>query len=249
MEWKTTISTVSDGKELIRGYNLRDLIVQLDFVSTVFLVLRGELPNARERRMLDALFTAAIDHGIGVSSAMTARTVASTGNSMHAALAAGILAMGTLHGSAIEDAAKFFQMHVHERADVAVATARARNGRIPGYGHRILADDPRAHALFAVAKDVGFFGTHCTFASAVHDALNVGRATSIPLNVDGAMAAIIVDMGFDWHIAKGFFLIGRVPGLVAHIAEEMASGNGLRRLVENEASYIGPSARQLPTRA
>ena len=65
----------------------------------------------------------------------------------------------------------------------------------------------------------------------------------LPLNVDGAMAAIISDMGFDARCAKGFFIIGRVPGLVAHIFEEMTGEHGLRRLSEDETIYEGVPER------
>lgn len=245
MEWSTSISHITKDKELIRGYDLKDLIAQKSFVEVIFLVLRGELPNERETRMMNALFVSVIDHGIGVASAMTARTVASTGNPLHAALAAGILALGNLHGSAIEDAARFFQEHTGESADDLVRDCRAKKVRLAGYGHRILAHDPRTDELFAIARETKVFGHHCAFALEIHRALNAVASKSLPLNVDGAMAAIISDMGFSWQVARGFFIIGRVPGLVAHIAEEMASGEGLRRLTEDETVYTGLPERPL----
>ena len=53
-----------------------------------------------------------------------------------------------------------------------------------------------------------------------------------------AMAAIISDMGFAWKQAKGFFIIGRVPGLVAHALEQMQSGEGVKRLEESEIECL-----------
>lgn len=245
MHWKTAISHVADGKEIIRGYDLKELIHEKTFVETIFLVLKGELPNDNETRMMNALFTACIDHGIGVSSAMTARTVVSTGNSLHTALAAGVLSLGTLHGSAIEDAAKFFQENVGEKdVEGMIKKLKDQKIRIAGYGHKILDHDPRSEALFDLARETGFYGKHCAFAESVHTALNAVSSKKLPINVDGAMGAIISDMGFDWRIAKGFFIIGRVPGLVAHVYEEMTQGNGLRRLDEDEPEYIGPSERK-----
>jgi len=246
MRWKTAISHVTDGKEIIRGYNLQDLIQKKSFVEVIFLVLKGELPNEMETRMMNALFTASIDHGIGVSSAMTARTVVSTGNSLHTALASGILAMGKLHGSAIEDAAKFFQENIYE-PDIAslVKKLKDRKVRLPGFGHKILSADPRSQTLFTVAKETGFYGKHSELAVKVGEELNKISSKKLPLNVDGAMGAIMSDMGFDWQVAKGFFIIGRVPGLVAHIYEEMMSDNGLRRLTEEEAEYCGQEERKL----
>lgn len=247
MQWKTAITDVRNNKELIRGYNLKDLIHHKTFVETIYLVLKGELPNERETRMLNALFTAAIDHGIGVSSAMTARTVVSTGNSLHTALASGILAMGKLHGSAIEDAAQFFQEHESEQDILKfVKKLKAQKKRIPGYGHKILTHDPRSEAIFEVAKETQVYGKYCMFAEKVGEALNSISSKKLPLNVDGAMGAVISDMGFDYRLAKGFFIIGRVPGLVAHIYEEIIQDEGLRRLSEDAVEYTGPTERALP---
>jgi citryl-CoA lyase len=245
MQWKTSISHVADGKELIRGYDLKELIHNKSFVETIFLVLKGELPNEQETKMMNALFTAAIDHGIGVSSAMTARTVASTGNSMHTALAAGILSMGKLHGSAIEGAAMFFQENVEEDVLSLIKDLKEKGARIPGYGHKILDHDPRSEALFAIAKETEIYDKHCAFAEAVHTEINNLSSKTLPINVDGAMGAVISDMGFDWRLAKGFFIIGRVPGLVAHIYEEKVSEQGIRRLAEDAAEYVGVDERNL----
>lgn len=246
MRWSTSISHIKDGKELIRGYDLKELIHKKSFVEVIFLVLKGELPNEKETRMMNALFAAAIDHGIGVSSAMTARTVVSTGNSLHTALAAGILSMGTLHGSAIEGAAKFFQENADEQdVEALVKRLKEQKVRIAGYGHKILDHDPRSEALFEIAKETDFYKKHCVFAEALHKALNAVSSKKLPLNVDGAMGAIISDMGFDWRIAKGFFIIGRVPGLAAHVYEELMSKNGLRRLDEEEVEYTGFEGRGL----
>ena len=246
MQWKTSISHVADGKELIRGYDLKELIHQKSFVETIYLVLKGDLPSENETKMMNALFTAAIDHGIGVSSAMTARTVASTGNSLHTALAAGILSMGKLHGSAIEGAAMFFQDNVDEEDVLTLIKDLKQKGqRIPGYGHKILEHDPRSEALFAIAKETEMYGKHCAFAEAVHAEINKLSSKTLPINVDGAMGAVMSDMGFDWRMAKGFFIIGRVPGLVAHIYEEKVSEQGIRRLAEDAAEYVGEDERKI----
>ncbi len=246
MKWTTAITDVRDNKELVRGYDLGTLIEKKSFVEVIYLVLRGELPTKHETRMLNALFTACIDHGVGVSSAMTSRLVVSTGNSLHTALASGILAFGTLHGSAVEDAADFFVKHKNVD-DVAtfVKELREKKVRIPGYGHKVLEDDPRTESIFTVARETGIYGVHCAFASTVRDALNVVSSKKLPLNVDGALAAVLLDMGFDSKLAKGFFIIGRVPGLVAHIHEEMTTGPGLRRLTEDETEYVGKQEREL----
>lgn len=42
----------------------------------------------------------------------------------------------------------------------------------------------------------------------------------IKMNIDGANAAILSDMGFNWSLGCGIFIIGRIPGILAHINEE-----------------------------
>lgn len=227
MQSKTVICDISDNKETIRGHDLVELIKNKSFVETIFLVLKGNLPNDKETRMLNALFTAAIDHGVGTASTVASRTAASAGNSMQAALAAGILAMNKSHGAATEDAAKFFSENIQEKnvADL-VRSLKEQKIRLPGFGHRILTHDHRSDALFIVAKEIGFYDQHCVFAEEVGVELNKISSKPLPLNVDGAMAAILLDMGFPWQMATGFFIIARMPGLVAHIYEEMSGDIG-----------------------
>ena len=55
-------------------------------------------------------------------------------------------------------------------------------------------------------------------------------------------------MGFDWRLGKGFFIIGRVPGLVAHAYEELVYEKPFsKRLNEDEeVEYLGELPRELP---
>jgi citrate synthase len=229
MEWKTSITNISDNKETIRGYDLSELIKNKSFVEVIFLVLKGSLPNENEVKMLNALFTAAIDHGVGTASTIASRTAASSGNSMQAALAAGILAMDKSHGGATEEAAKFFSENIEEKnvADL-VKYLKEQKIRLPGFGHRVLTHDYRTDTLFSIAKETGFYGQHCTFAEEVGVELNKISSKPLPLNVDGAMAAILLDMRFPSQMATGFFIIARVPGLVAHIYEEKSRDAGMQ---------------------
>ena len=59
------------------------------------------------------------------------------------------------------------------------------------------------------------------------------------------MAAILLDMGFDARLMKGFFIIARIPGLVAQVYEEMADDPGIRRLDQSDIQYTGPEHRSL----
>lgn len=239
MKYKTSITNIKDGKEIIRGHDMKDLIENKSFVEAIYLISKGELPNEKETKMLNAMFVAAIDHGPGTASAQTARITASAKNSVHTSLAAGILAMGERHGGATEGAAKFFQENKDEKdVESLVKDLKEKKVRIPGYGHAVLEVDERSTILFEIAKELGIYGAHCELAEKVHEVLNNISSKKLPLNIDGAIGAIISDMGFDWHVAKSFFIIARVPGLLAHIYEEDTNNEGLRRLSEDEIEYI-----------
>lgn len=238
MKIKTGITKIENGEEIIRGHKLADLVEKYSFVEAIHLLLKGNLPSENEAKMLNAMFVSAIDHGPGTASALTARIVVSAKNSLHAALAAGILAMGDRHGSAIEGAAKFFQENFEEKdIENLLKKLKEQKIRIPGYGHVILEDDLRANQLLQIAKRLGFYKKHCQLAEKVEEELNKISSKKLPLNIDGALGAIISDMDFEWPMAKMFFIIARTPGLLMQIYEEMKNDEGLRRLEEENIIY------------
>lgn len=235
---KTRITTMNNEEEYIRGHKLQELVDQKTFVEVVYLILRGMLPTKKEAEMLNALFVAAIDHGPGTASAQVGRITASAKNSMHTSLAAALLAMGERHGSAIEGAAAFFQQHKNDDVAATVTSYKERKLYIPGFGHATLEHDMRSDVLFGKAKNLGFFGEHCMYALAVQKEVDAQSSASVPINIDGAMAAILLDMGCEAGLMKGFFMIARVPGLVAHIYEEEQNDEGIRRLPEDMIEYV-----------
>ena len=60
----------------------------------------------------------------------------------------------------------------------------------------------------------------------------------LPINVDGAIAALLSDMGFDWRLGKSFFIISRTVGLAAHVHEQMTTGKPLQFAPEVETEYV-----------
>jgi len=248
-KWRTAIS-FHDGQEaFVRGYRLRDLVGRLTFTEAIYLVLKGELPTERETKMLDAVFVATVEHSVAPPSIIAARSVISGGNPLNAGVAAGILAFGEAHGGALEGAMRFLQENA-DRDPLQVVEEYLKEGkRIPGYGHRFYKEfDPRTVELFKVAKELGFYGKYAKFAEAVERAIEKLKGKKLVLNVDGAIAAIVSEMGFDWRLGKGFFIIGRTPGVVAHAYEELVFEKPFSKRLdeEKEVEYLGPPPRELP---
>jgi citryl-CoA lyase len=241
MKFETSITKIENEKEIIRGKSLESLIKKQSFVSTIFLLLFNRLPKKNEEVMFNALLVSVIDHGPGTSSALNARVSASAGNPVHASLAAGILGFGERHGMAVEGAMKFFYDHADSK-DIAAQLKELKDKkvRIPGYGHKVFTkNDPRTVTLFDIAKKQKILGKYCKFAGLVQKELNAISSKPLPLNVDGALAAILCDMGVDKKIGNIIFLIGRTQGLLAHIYEERTNDIGIRRIPAEDVEYTG----------
>lgn len=242
-KWKTSISGIQEGEVHIHGYKITDLIEKVSFTDAIWLELKGELPADQQRAMLNAILVSTIDNGMGPPSVTNARNSASAGNPMQAAVAAGVLGIGEFHGGAIEEAARIFQLGFS--AEKTVEKVLSEGDKLPGFGHKVYTVDPRAQQVLQKAQELDFYGEYCKLALAVEQELERVKGKKIPLNVDGAIAAVISDMGFDYRLGKGFFIIGRVVGLVAHVFEEYIREKPFRRVSEEEIEYDGISPRTL----
>ncbi len=220
------------------------------FADTIFLLHRERLPNDGERRLLNAILTAGADHGSGAPSCATARLAAS-GNreSLSAAIAAGILAIGTDHGGAGEACMRIIAeglaivresgVTVEDAARQIVEKARASKQRLPGMGHRVHSTDPRTAVLFAMARNEGVAGDGVRFMEAL-DAAVREKIKPLPINIDGALAALLFDLGFPPEAGKLIFIVGRVAGLTAEVAEEYAREKPMRIRVPVEYDGLPP---------
>jgi citrate synthase len=227
----------------------------ISFTQAIFLTLRGELPDERKAKMMDAMFVASIDHGVTPPSCVAARTIATGGAPLHAAVAGGILAISRHHGGAIEDAMKVIRGAVqrkhegdgteHEVASLVVKEYKEKNKRVPGFGHRIHTKDPRSVKLFQMASELGIAGEYVGMARAIEEAIEQNSGKRLPINVDGAMAAVLCEMGFPSELANGFFILARVAGLVAHVYEEQTRMKPMRYVNPKDHEYDGPAERKL----
>ena len=109
--------------------------------------------------------------------------------------------------------------------------------RLPGLGHRTHSTDPRTDVLFTMMREAKLSGRGIDFMVALQKA----AATSIkplPINIDGAIAAILHDLGFPPVMGKLMFIIGRVAGLSAQLVEEYTRERPMR--IKVPVVYDGP---------
>jgi citrate synthase len=250
--WRTAIATSDDTHIWIRGYDVASLMTRAGFTETIFLLHRGRLPEAGERRLLDAILVGVADHGAGAPSCATARLAAS-GNrqSLSAAIAAGILAIGDEHGGAGSACMEFIAagvdramdpVSIEESARRAIEDARVNRKRIPGLGHRVHSIDPRTAVLFDMARETGLAGKGIAFMKGLEQHARE-MIKPLPINIDGALAAVLYDLGFPPAFGKLVFIIGRVAGLTAEVAEEYAREKAMR--IRIPVTYDGEPPREI----
>lgn len=246
---KTKITDVKANELVTRGYNQEDLITNLSFAEMVFLLLRERLPDERQSKIFNHILVSFCDHGVTPPSTQSARLIASSGANINNAVAGGLLSFGKNHAGAIEKAMELFQksissLNLEETADEDVNKKiagkaieivdkyQSESKRVPGYGHRYHDKDPRAVRLLDLAIMESSIGPHTKLALAIESILSERKG--ICLNVDGVNAGLLSDLGFDSSLGLGIFMIGRLPGLVAHAYEEMEEEEKFRRFCDLE---------------
>ena len=251
---KTAVSRVEKDKIVTRGYNQRDLIEKIRYSDMIFLLLRGRLPTLKEARIFNHVLVSFCDHGVTPPSTQTARLIASSGSPMNSAVAGALLSFGHKHAGAIEKTMELYQSKIStarliddpdidnkQIASLAIEVYKdyvLKGKKVPGFGHRYHSTDPRADKLIEMAIKEGFIGPHLKLALAIQDL--VSEKKNIRLNVDGANAAILSDLGFEPSLGLGIFMIGRLPGIIAHIHEESMEEEEFRRFCDiDDIEYMG----------
>lgn len=116
--------------------------------------------------------------------------------------------------------------------------------RLPGLGHRVhTAVDPRTSVLFDLAKQYNIAGAGVEFMRALEGSASE-LIKPLPINIDGALAALLHDMGCTPLFAKFIFILGRAGGLSAQVMEEYSREKPMRIRIPVE--YDGPAPRTLP---
>jgi citryl-CoA lyase len=255
--WQTKISYATEKTCLIRGYPLEEIIANLTYTETLYLTLRGELPTEKETRLLNAVLCSIPDHQFVASTAPAARFTASAfPDSPIPGIATGILTMGSYTVSP-QDSADFINssykmtisrnLSIKEAAIEIVGDCIKNKKRIPGFGHPTYKKiDPRAEALKNVTQECGFWREKSQLYEAIHTEFIRVTGKEIPLNIDGMMACVLNEMGFDPLEMAGIAAVSYMCGIIAHVVEEIKEGVPLRIIPpEHGVIYKGQGERHL----
>ncbi len=216
----------------------------LGHAANLLWMLTAKKPSADAVQLIDRDLILHAEHGTNASS-FTARVVVGTQANLHAAITAAIAALsGPAHGGAAEDVMKMAE----EIGDAARAADYVKEKRkagvaITGFGHRVYrAEDPRARHMRAgverLSKEMGqprWF----EILQAVVQAMAPYARHGVNVNVDFYSGVVYHLLGIKRDLFVPIFAIGRVPGWVVQVVEQLDNNILIRPLT----LYNGPEAR------
>jgi citrate synthase len=254
--WQTGVSQIKRNEIYLRGYPLEEICGQISYVDAIVLLVRGELPDEVESKVMNAIFTSALDHQFLNSTALAARVVASAHPDPIVAIGAGVLAFGDVTAGVPGHVVQMIDTYYPEEdspnaieasARRLVDEYRAERKRIWGFGHP-LHDQIGPHYTFRAqllrdrVEEAGLrVGRKLAFYEAAHTYFlkQVGRA--LPINVDGVIGAALAELGYAPLEAFALAPFTLLPGIVAHTVEEIRDGSPLR--IVPESTYVGEAPR------
>ncbi|MFC2091360.1 citrate/2-methylcitrate synthase [Elusimicrobiota bacterium] len=227
------------------------------FDSVLFHAFRGPgRINRAQARMLEAIITACVDHGVTPPSAQATIIAATVRPAFEVAIAQGVGVITDVHGGAGAKAAEFFlkcaalqkkKGYDKRQALHFMIIEYMRSGKvIEGLGHRIHKKDPRVRSLWRLAEKYSLAGECVAISHMAADEFEKVRGMSIPINVDGVVGSIVADMGLAADAAKALFICGRIVGLAAHYFEETGLYPPMRKIDFEQAFYKGERLRKVP---
>tara|TARA_R110002124_G_scaffold53247_1_gene152685 strand:+ start:17879 stop:18688 length:810 start_codon:yes stop_codon:yes gene_type:complete len=259
----TAIATSDADSITIRGEDLcADLIGKINFTDYFWLLVLGERCTAAQRQMLDACLVAIAEHGLVPSVQAARMTLAAGPEAWQGAMAAGLLGMGSVVAGSSETAGLYLdeilQQASREGSDVETATKaslaalKAAKKKVPGLGHpQHSGGDPRANRLLELADELGISGRYVEVLRILAEHAPGIIERPLPINVSGAIPAVMLDAGWPLGALKAVPLLARTAGLSAHLFEESMRSIGF--IMSNQAdlaiAYDGKlSGRESKTR-
>ncbi len=224
----TGISTTTADQIWVRGKDLvQDLMGELSFTEMILFHLLHQRPTRAQTVLLDAVLVTLMEHGLTPSAIATRLIYDSAPEAMQAAVAAGIMGVGSTFIGTMEGCARNIEEllaapeGVEARARAIAERHRAERKPMHGFGHPYhKPDDPRTPRLFAIAEAQGVQGRHIAALKVLATEVDRAYGRHLTINATGAVAALLGEIGIPQPIMRGIAVISRAAGLVGHIAEE-----------------------------
>ncbi len=228
----SAIATSDADSITVRGKDLcGELIGKVGFTDYFYFLVTGAMPSEEQRFFTDAVLVAIAEHGLVPSVQAARMTLAAAPEAWQGAMAAGLLGVGSVVAGSSEAAGNFLVALLQEaketgasQEDMAQAGLKrlaAAKEKVPGLGHpQHATGDPRANLLLELADERGVSGNHIAMLRLLEKHAPAITGRTLPINVSGAIPAVMLDVGWPVEAIKGLPLLARAAGLVAHLYEE-----------------------------
>jgi len=227
---KSDIAWSDVDKVVVHGYDLvGNLLGQVNFGDMAFLSVAARLPTPQESVVFNAMLVTLVEHGLVPSTIAARMTHAGAPEAMQAAVAAGLLGLGSVFVGSTRNVAVMLSQAWSAQPDQSAAKLaqdivhqhRSAKKILPGIGHPTHRNgDPRASKLFALAAENGFAGRHVQLMQAIAAEYEAATGKKLPVNATGAIGALCCEMDLGDDVAGAIGIMARAVGLVGHIMEE-----------------------------
>jgi len=248
---RTTISDDRGDEPCYDGYPASELINKgYEIPHIIGLLWDKRLISKQEAEIVKRILMLSADHGPCVSGAYATILAACAGIGLSQAVAAGMIMIGPRFGGAVTDAGRFFKYAVDHKmsVDEFLTYMKKNHGPVPGIGHRVKSlrnPDKRVKELVGYVKSLNTKTPCLDFALQVEQ-VTAAKKDNLILNVDGTMAAVLVDIGFPVDSLNGFFILARTIGLIGHWVDQKRQESRLIRLFDFLVNYAAPKRREVP---
>ncbi len=223
------VSTTEGQNLLFKNANIVELMNNATFSQSFYLAVTGKTPDIKISQMIDCILISMITETAVSPSTLCSKIAANTGGDLNAAIAAGVCSMDKKHGlqfkeimselsSSIKDMHEI-NLSIDEQAEITVQHANDRKVSLPGYGNEFNSVDIRVQKLLEKAKELGFDGNYVKLALSIETAYKNVFNLDLPLNLEGIVCAILLEMGINPEAGPSFFMMARIPCLVANIID------------------------------
>lgn len=258
---KSSLFTSTISKETDKGYefagtSLAEWAQTDDIALQITTALLGKQPaSPTTTTFIRSVFLLSVDHGPQVSGALNTIVTARAGKGLVDSLAAGLLTIGPRFGGAVSDAAREWFNGVNEQRDPAthIESYAKIKKYIGGIGHkkyRLGLPDPRT-ALLSGFVDKLSAHPYYDYAKSI-EAITTAKKGSLILNVDGTIAALMLDILeteenytkqqleelIDADFFNALFVIPRTVGFIAHYLDQKRLDEGLFRLPDDDVLLV-----------
>ncbi|BFO58018.1 MULTISPECIES: citryl-CoA lyase [Comamonadaceae] len=231
---------------------VEDLMGRKTFTEVMLMQILGRTPRPVDLRITDVVLIVLMEHGLTPSAIATRLIYMSAPENLQGAVSAGLLAVGSSFVGTMENCSRLLDriMAAQDPDAEALAIAReckANKSAVPGFGHHLHKPvDPRAYKLLELARaEPDLSGRHIRALETLSKAVDAVAGRPVTINATGAVAALLGEIGVPTAVMRGFAVISRAAGLVAHIVEEQQSPSGrfIWDTVEHAIPYVGEGGK------